>query len=997
MSDVDRFLARVVPWPSASLQGYVNIHWPFKGGQRPAMPGRAFQQFQSCVGFVNGMMRNPVDVYVCLSLQTTTKPPTMKAGREKRAAIRAELNATHYRAIWIDVDIKNGEYRDTQHALTEFGIWRRKVNLPLPTLVVLTGSGGFHAYWCFDEPITKAVWEPLAYALAEAMRKEGYKADLKLTTNPVALMRIPGTFNQKWNPPRLATLVHEGYDYPLSALDGPLTPYKVTYSVPTARVTPARNLGLGKPSAVFAGVALPPGRLDSNVDVYVPTLEDVIDGGCDFLKNTKATHGAHHAEPLWFESLKVCYYLDQGEEVAHELSDGHPTYSERETDEKYAEVVRSHAGQRIGWPQCRTIHDAGAQECRTCPHLQAGRSPLNFAIPKAVVAVAAAAAIASTTPVVPTAAAPVVMTQQFIPVGFGQYPNRHIFKWVENPDGPDKPAVPQVILPLPLFNIVAYDKAEEGGSYSVAFNCEIMPTKVRYIELTYSELMDSRKLPDRLGQQGLAVDHLQARLLKELMVAFVQQLKDAKARVVFDCAPYGWSKNAAGKEDAFCYAHRRWNGNGSDPVKPLDREIDTDYTPRGDFAIWKDAAKLITDQKRPELNAVIGASIGAPLMVFTGHNGCVLHPWSPESGTGKSATLCVSQSVWGTTAKMSQLGDTPNALNARLGALRNLPVVYDEMKKSDDRKLLDLIMQIAQGKTKARLTRSSQMAEVFTWHTLMITASNSPLHDYIAEHDASTVAGINRVFEYRVHHNRNGLGLIDHTKAQRLIGELQSNYGHAGLEIAKYLGANADKVRDAVARASDSINKSVGGTTDDRFWIAMMAVSLVGAKMGKDLGFVDIDLDQLAGFMVEQLQEQRGERGASSSNLTNRDTVIRHLANFITAHADQMLLTDTVWMGGKRPAGWRSVVSTLPERTKIVIRGAKGDNQLILSLKALGNWTKKEHGLNRSQIERAVKETIQAAKVGTKAELGHGTQFKLPREDVIWLDLNQMPGFFNFD
>jgi hypothetical protein len=253
------------------------------------------------------------------------------------------------------------------------------------------------------------------------------------------------------------------------------------------------------------------------------------------------------------------------------------------------------------------------------------------------------------------------------------------------------------------------------------------------------------------------------------------------------------------------------------------------------------------------------------------------------------------------------------------------------------------------------------------------------------------------VFEYEVHHNTLGTGLIEHTKAQRMFGDLQRNFGHAGLEIAKFFGQNIDLVRDNVAQLCDAVNNSVKGTTDDRFWISTVAIDLLGARIGNRLGLTSIGLDRLEPFLLDTLLKQRGDRKASSSNLANPETVLRHLTNFITDHADEILITDVVHNAGKRPTNFHPVPTHFPQRNKVSVRGGKQANVLILSMKALGAWSKKTSGLNRSQIEHAIRETLPSARLGTKTDLGHGTSYTMPREDTVWLDLNQLPGFYEFN
>src|SRR5215510_6347868 len=134
-----------------------------------------------------------------MSLQSVAKPPVMKNKRQQRAAERYNLNAVLLKAIWLDVDLKD-VFKDTAEAAAAFDRWRRAVGLPAPSLIVFSGSGGFHVYWVFDEPVTPQVWEPLAFGLVAACEQIGFKADTGRSKAAAQLMRLPGSFNQKHTP-----------------------------------------------------------------------------------------------------------------------------------------------------------------------------------------------------------------------------------------------------------------------------------------------------------------------------------------------------------------------------------------------------------------------------------------------------------------------------------------------------------------------------------------------------------------------------------------------------------------------------------------------------------------------------------------------------------------------------------------------------------------------------------------------------------------------------
>jgi hypothetical protein len=88
-------------------------------------------------------------------------------------------------------------------ALCDF---RAKIGLPQFSAVVNSG-GGLHAYWISDRALAPAQWLPFAAGLKALLLKEGVKCDAGLTTDDVRLLRVPGTFNHKYDPPREVELL----------------------------------------------------------------------------------------------------------------------------------------------------------------------------------------------------------------------------------------------------------------------------------------------------------------------------------------------------------------------------------------------------------------------------------------------------------------------------------------------------------------------------------------------------------------------------------------------------------------------------------------------------------------------------------------------------------------------------------------------------------------------------------------------------------------------
>lgn len=108
--------------------------------------------------------------------------------------------------LWADIDIGEGTPQEVMALLVAAA-------LPQPALIVASGSGGGHFYWPLSEP------EPLP----DAQRRQAFGTTLKRLCraiggaspaphadtsccNPSHVLRLPGTYNHKFSPPRTVGL-----------------------------------------------------------------------------------------------------------------------------------------------------------------------------------------------------------------------------------------------------------------------------------------------------------------------------------------------------------------------------------------------------------------------------------------------------------------------------------------------------------------------------------------------------------------------------------------------------------------------------------------------------------------------------------------------------------------------------------------------------------------------------------------------------------------------
>jgi hypothetical protein len=108
---------------------------------------------------------------------------------------------------------------------------------------------------------------------------------------------------------------------------------------------------------------------------------------CGWLRHVHETGGADQSERLWWDALRCGVFLEDGERLIHEFSSKYVKvgkdgtryqYDFAETEAKFDRVRKDQKKKDLGWPQCQTICDDGSAQCKSCPHLVKGGSPLHL-------------------------------------------------------------------------------------------------------------------------------------------------------------------------------------------------------------------------------------------------------------------------------------------------------------------------------------------------------------------------------------------------------------------------------------------------------------------------------------------------------------------------------------------------------------------------------------------------------------------------------------------
>lgn len=883
MATLAEFMAKVVPWPQPGAPGVVNLHYTLPN--HPGMAGRPFGQLADFLAFVPWCVTHPAyvkDVYFCLSQQAQTG--AMVNGRAK--ALRNQPNSTYLKALWLDVDVKTKGYSSLDEALEAIITFAANIQLPPPSALVASG-GGLQVYWISNDPLTVAEWQPYAEGLKALALKEGLKCDAGLTTDCVRVLRVPGTFNFKYAPPRPVKLLALGamYDFKkdLAFLTSikPVLPHGNTQigSVPNLcydpRLFPPLTPLTDPEDSLSCGLAM---HDDTPLDFFSMVPE------CPFFLDAIQTGGKDHSQGLWHLSVLAATFCENGEKISHKLSNKYPTYTKEETQAMWDRKVADRASRGLGWPSCRSIEGEGSAFCAACKHKGVIRSPLNLAtrigppVPLQPL---------TPVPVAPTVLPADAITAAELPNGYMiDQKTGYIGFAVEKSLGKDQSSSQF----FPLFLCILYRGWAEKNPDALHFQASMDKGHIRDVTILQEHFASTQAMCLSLSKQGVKFDPGQKEGLCRFMMYFLERLH--KEQEAVNSVPFGWWLDK-GVVRGFAYAGNIFRDDGMIMPGGLgDYRTRQYYMPRGTVDPWHRALKVITDQHRPEIEVIVAAAFAAPLMRWTGQYSAVLSAFS-QSGSNKSTSVKVGLAVWGHPKGTKEVATTSaKSLMAKMGDIRNLPVYWDEIyEDAKMEKVGGTVCEATEGQGGGYLNQDRSQRERGSWQSCLVVCSNMSLFDHLVKKNKSNSAAINRILELEVPPATPLTpGRMDEDDAEAIMMELEENYGNMGFKYSKVLADNPYVIRQFTKDVIKRFGTRVQKQDNERFWIALCSTIIAGAHLANACG-ATFHCDAIEDCLAKAYLRMRNKLG----NEPVIGTSYGHTTNVLTGFLKEYGTQAAIW------------------------------------------------------------------------------------------------------
>lgn len=810
---------------------------------------------------------------------------------------RTQDECLEKRCLYLDIDCGDGKlYGDKKTAVTELFSFCDE-HFCRPTILVDSG-GGIHAYWTLSHEISTASWLPLAGALKERCELYGLAADPTVTADAARILRIPGTYNVKEGGARPVRILHASPD--------DYKPKKLRELLGTEKSKSLEALGSLAQDTDF----------EFHTHGDTPYFAQKIIEKCGVLKHSYESGGADQVEPLWMAQLSLMAYTVDGSEYIHSLSDQHEGYDYQRTEKKFAQRVRVKESGKFGPPLCKTLGMYLPEKCKACRFSGRIRSPI-------------------------------VLGRETdgaeIPFPYKQ-DDKAIYRLEqkENEHGEvEQHAVKVISFTVDDFQVFSSPDPQQG----MVFRFVVEKYGSKLVTFTTKNLADKRQLVVELSNSDVPLHSHEYPEFVRLMTTWADKMVQAK-QVGQPTAALGWTE--VNDEPAFTLIDRTiTKSSGDKEVTFLDREFIKDFTPKGGREAWLELAHYLTSEDRHAVTAGILSAFAAPLISFTGVNGCVLALVSDKSGTGKSTALRTAQAVWGDPRRgVNALDDTPLSVANRMGKLNNLPAFWDELRMKDQvEKFVLLMFQVSQGKERSRLRSNITAQHVGTWNTLITVASNESITDHVRHLVHGTDAGLLRVFEVTVPY------LQRKKDIDAMSAALDNNFGIIGGEYAEWLVANHSTLVPLLEKVKLRFSKRTHAESSERFWVATCSALLTAAILTNKMGFTRIDIDKFTNWLVNEFIRSRAEQTMDFDPVEVRAK--KYLFQFLDVHKDQLVVFDH--LSGRGVATVGSLHSPLP-KGEIYGVYAKEDNKVRLKKSPFVQWVYEHHKEPHTRLVQALKD-----------------------------------------
>lgn len=810
---------------------------------------------------------------------------------------RKKPNVKALRAFWLDIDCgeskiaineKTGRpegYIDQATGLQELQKFCKKIGLPRPLLV--NSGRGIHVYWPLTQDVSREQWEPVAERLRELCVLHNFHIDGKVF-EVARILRIPGTYNFKDNPPTLVEIISDAQPVDFEAFRTLLGVKELAEAPPKRELSELAKSMMQNTTSSFKKIMM---RGEAGCRQLVEAYLD---------RETLS-------EPRWFDALSIAKFCSDRDAAIHKMSEGHPDYDYSTTEAKVVHIVGPHS--------CAEFERSNPGGCDGCHHKGKIKSPIMLG--KEI----AEATEEDNTVVVESEEDEEVEVHNIpaYPHPFFRGKNGGIYRSMGDEEEPQR------IYEHDLYVVKRMRDPVVGDV--VVMKLHLPRDGVKEFVIPNVQITDKNELRKALSSHGVVCSTKPFNLLMEYVFLSIKELQ-FKRRAEQMRQQFGW----ADKESKFIIGDREITPDGvfHSPPSSTTKNLANYMQPTGSIEKWKEVFALYgAPDLAPHAFATLTA-FGSPLLKFLGQNGAIINVIHANSGTGKTTILHMCNSVYGDPGRLCAMwDDTLQAKLLRLGVMNNLPFTVDEMTNTTPAEFSTLAYSMSQGRGRDRVKANANelRLNLTSWQSISLCSSNASFYEKMGALKNSPDGEMMRLIEYKIDYSN----AIDVAVAKQMFDhQLKENFGHAGDLYAKWLIDNLEEAKATVLSIQTKIDRELKLTQRERFWSAVAAANITGGLIAKNLGLIDWDMKVIYKWATQMILGLRVEVKPPASDVMAviGDYINRHMQNILVVNDDVDRRTNMAMSPTLEPRG-ELLIRYEPDTKKMFVAAKPFKNDCV--------------------------------------------------------------------
>ncbi len=672
-----------------------------------------------------------------------------------------------------------------------------------------------HVYWVLENYIDSKEWKTVAKSLKALCVKHKFYADPAVTDDEGRILRLPNTFNHKSNPPTECKII---------CFSKPVNFFQFKDIVGHIELTPDRK------------------QIDALTSRVVKNTQTIFKSikGCKQLEHIKNNQESIEY-PLWRAGLSIAANCADSKEAIHLISKGSSKYDHSDTEDAASKTIDKPYA-------CKTFEGLNPDGCIDCSHKGKITNPL---------ALGDLALAQNSIDKEKEKEDDVVEEERPpLPYPFELGATGGVYTRIE-----DSP--PELIYEHDLYLMKRMIDPIDG---EVAVIKHILPLDgEKMLVISAQDILSVDEAKKKLAHNGVVGGKKQmAEIINYIIRSFKNLQVIKKAEIMR--SQFGWADN----DTKFILGDKEINAETvlfSPPSSRIKKYADV-TKPIGNLDTWKSIAAVYGKRDMHVQAFGFFTGFGAPLLKFLNYKGGIINLVNNTSGTGKTTALKMAMSVWGDPNELLLIPkDTLATKIHRMGLFNNIAVAMDEVTNMPGEQFSELVFSITQGRGAGRMKAAvnEERFNMTKWATIAVTTSNSSMVDKLRAVKQTPDGELMRFLEFDVPAESK----MPKEFAQAMFDDaLSENYGLAGPIYAQYLVKNQEAVVKEIKDIQLIIDKQIGFSSRERFWSAIIACNIGGARIAKRLGLLppEIDVGKVKNWIVENMATIRSEIKAPSAD-----------------------------------------------------------------------------------------------------------------------------------